>query len=371
MVVEGESGLGSRHLEPRIEGVAVSGGFPQASNGVGTLERPASKDAHQDEGKEQNDSKYHGVSSRYSAIVWLERLAVLPRQTWILVCPAETLPLRSGFLTVDCAWFRDRVVYVAENHEVPPGSVPFRVGSIQMGAYWVDLAIRYCTCPSYRYVRTGTRHCKHLNRVCAPQTVVTYTKTKPGFQMLSENVPTKASVYTEWIFSQKYDGIRIRVVGAVGWTRGGMKLDLSSIWTPPASDVVYDGELCMVAGEISTHTAVTAQMISGRFHRLRLMLFDIIDPSRTFGQRLLQLWSLDLPPEHVVRYQMVHLRKGVGFCSRLEAMDIGSPGCEGVVVRNPDAWYTATGRVRNSVGFKIKKAQWDVLRRKFPQVGAV
>jgi hypothetical protein len=364
VIVEGEAGLDSNHLNPRLEGVAVSGGFPQTSNGAGTLDRAGSQEADQYEDSEQDEKEYHGVSSRYSAIVWLERLAMVTRQTWVLVCPAETITVPSGFLTVDCAWFRERVVYVGESYEVPPGSVVYRVGSIQMGSYRIDLAIRYCTCPSYRYIRTGTRHCKHLNRVCAAQTVVKYTKSKPRMQLLSEHVPAKAASYREWIFSQKYDGIRIRVAGTVGWTRGGVELDLSSIWTPPPSELVYDGELCMVAPELSTHSSVMAQVMSGRFHRLRLVLFDLVDATRTCGERLLQLWSQDLPPEHVVRYRMVHLWKAVPFYVCLESMQIGSPECEGVVVRNPGARYDLAGRISNQVGFKIKKSQWAILQQK-------
>jgi predicted nucleic acid-binding Zn finger protein len=282
----------------------------------------------------------------------------IPRWTWIWVGQEEMV---DGWVSISSVVFRSQVVYVED--VVPllaPGSVVFRVGLVRLGVYTVNLALRHCTCPSYRYVRNGTRHCKHLDRLCEAQSTVEYTQEKLQVELLSETVPSKSCVYADWIYSPKYDGIRIRVKGRQGWTRGGMKIDLSSIWTPPAGSL-YECELCLDAKESSTHDAVMVQVLAGRVQTLRLVVFDLFDPTRTCGQRLLQLWGLSLPPAHVVRYEMVQLWRGVGFLSRLAALDIGSAGFEGVVVRNPAARSDPRGRRSNRVAFKIKKGQWDRL----------
>jgi hypothetical protein len=193
---------------------------------------------------------------------------------------------------------------------------------------------------------------------------VTYTKQNQAFQLISENVPKNPSVYTDWIYSQKYDGIRVHVIGIFAWTRGGMKIDLSSIWTPPPGQT-YDAELCIIGkeGVDDNHDVVLSCILSGKIHLLRLLIFDLYDPTGglTCGQRLYQLWGLSIPDVHLVRYHMVYLRRGSSFYTRLGQLNIGSDRCEGVIVRNPDAMYDGSGKRNSRSVFKVKIKQWTQL----------
>jgi hypothetical protein len=253
----------------------------------------------------------------------------------------------------------------ATDEPVVDAGVHFRVGVVRLGTYILHLDRRHCSCKSYQYLRTEhrDRNCKHLNSVCRPSYGVVYTKQKQAFQLISETVPKNASVYRDWIYSQKHDGIRVRVEGTSAWTRGGMKIDLSSIWTPPTGHF-YDAELCMAGTVPSSHDGVLASILAGKFEEVRLLLFDLIDSTGllTCGQRLFRLWSLSIPVEHLVRYHLVHQWRGSTFHSRLSSLDIGSPACEGVIVRNPLAIYDGSGSRNNRSVFKIKRAQWDLLR---------
>lgn len=230
------------------------------------------------------------------------------------------------------------------------------VGAIQMTKHTIDIGRRYCSCKSYKYRQTQhrDRNCKHLNSLCTPSYVVTYTKEPQDFQLISDVVPKKRSVYADWIFSQKHDGIRVRVRGTSAWTRGGMRIDLTGIWTPD-DDIPYsyDAELCTLANVPSSHDQVLSCVLSGKIRSLRLCVFDIIDPTRTFGQRLMMLSEVQMPVENRVRYHMVNLR-GSSLLTRLKNMNIGSTECEGVIIRNPSSYYDTSGRRSNRSIFKVK-----------------
>jgi hypothetical protein len=171
-------------------------------------------------------------------------------------------------------------------------------------------------------------------------------------------------VYMDWIYSQKHDGLRVRVDGVFAWTRGGMKIDLSSIWTPPeGTNDVFDAELCMHTGP-GGHDAVLRHVLAGKTQTLIVRIFDLFDTTGllTTGQRLYRLWGLSIHKDNLVRYAMVHTRKGPSFHQRLATMDIGSQACEGVVVRNTQSVYDSSGSRNNHSIFKVKHVQWSRLQ---------
>jgi predicted nucleic acid-binding Zn finger protein len=314
--------------------------------------------------------------------VWLERLDsvddVFIVNTWVLTEAVEYALHTSGKIGISTTVFRTHLAYVDIHQQIhmddsgarvvitpnTPISL-FRIGEITLGPYTLDLSRRYCSCKSYQYLRTerGDRNCKHLNSLCRPSYDVTFTKQKQSFQLISETVPKHSYIYTDWIYSRKYDGIRVRVDGNWAWTRGGMKIDLTSIWTPPIGHI-YDAELCVAGNETGTHDDVLALMLAGKMESLRLMIFDLFDltGNQTCGQRMLLLWNLPIPTENLVRYYMVDLWKGLSFHTRLAQMNIGSASCEGVVVRNPCTIYDGSGKRNNRSIFKVKQAQWNKLQ---------
>jgi predicted nucleic acid-binding Zn finger protein len=311
--------------------------------------------------------------------VWLSRLdhtEILAYNSWILAEYKSGDGHPAGVQRLKASYFRTHLAYVNEEgfihmdetgEEVTTSThIFFRFESIRMGTYVLDINRRHCSCKSYQYLQTehGDRNCKHLNSLCKPSYAVIYTKQPQAFQLISENVPKQASVYMDWIYSQKHDGIRVRVEGTSAWTRGGMKFDLGSIWTPPVGHI-YDAELCMVGEDTGNHDDVLASLLAGKLRSLRLLLFDIFDTTgkMTCAQRLTRLWSLPIPVEYLVRYQMVHLWRGPSFHDRLTTLNIGSTTCEGVVVRNPKALYDGSGHRSSRSIFKIKRMQWDRLNR--------
>jgi hypothetical protein len=313
--------------------------------------------------------------------VWLDRLKHsddVGRNTWVLLESEESTGHQNGTLCLPSLVFRRHLAYVDANQRlqmdetgepvVTTRSMPvtlFRIGVIRLGAYTLSMDRRHCSCKSYQYLQTehGDRNCKHLNSLCRPSYVVVYTKQKQAFQMLSETVPKNSSIYMDWIYSQKHDGIRVRVAGTSAWTRGGMKIDLSSIWAPIEGHV-FDAELCVAGKDPGNHDAVLASILAGKIQAVQLLLFDLFDPtgSLTCGQRLLRLWSLPIPVENLVRYQMVYLSRGPTFHTRLAELNIGTRACEGVVVRNPGAVYDGSGSRNNRSIFKVKRTQWNKLQ---------
>jgi predicted nucleic acid-binding Zn finger protein len=328
------------------------------------------------------------VSDDSTVEVWLERVMVFTdgsehHNTWVLIGTECMAGHHSGMFRITSKLFRNQLAYVDSMQKIHmdetgdpiPPTVPFgmfRIGVIRLGAYTLDMNRRHCSCKSYQYLKTekGDRNCKHLNSLCRPSYAVVYTKQKKAFQLISESVPKNASVYMDWIYSQKHDGIRVRVEGTSGWTRGGMKIDLSGVWTPPPGGYTYDAELCGTGSDPGNHDTVLARDLSGKLETLRLMIFDLIDPTDTMtcGQRLLRLWNLPIPSENLVRYQMVHVWRGTPFHTRLAKLDIGSPRCEGVIVRNPGTRYDDSGSRNNRSIFKVKHRQWAGMQQRVDHV---
>jgi predicted nucleic acid-binding Zn finger protein len=301
---------------------------------------------------------------------------VLMSDIWVLLESTECAGHQKGMISIETHVFRRQLAYVDSDQRIHMDAtgdhVPisdqialFQIVDVLLGAYVLSLDKRYCSCRSYRYLRTehGDRNCKHLNSICRPSYTVVYTKQKQSFQLISETVPKNQSVYMDWIYSLKHDGIRVRVEGTYAWTRGGMRIDLSDAWTPPVG-YVYDAELCVVGATPSTHDRTLAMILSGKTGALKLVLFDLFDTtgSLTCAQRLICLWSLPIPAENLVRYHMVNLWKGPSFHTRLGELNIGSPECEGIIVRNPGTLYDGSGSRNSRSIFKIKDTQWNLLR---------
>lgn len=263
---------------------------------------------------------------------------------WILKDCIHKLHYRNSMTAVE---YYDRLVYVTDKQPIDllNGSI---VGECTLDTYTLDIRKHSCTCKSWQYVRTGDRNCKHLRQLRAPVTTVTYTKEKQPFQLISEAMPVRFRPH--YLFSEKYDGIRVAVKGCYGYTRNGMKIDLSSMYTPTCTDHVYDAELCMCLN--STHDTVMAHVHSGKMERMQLRIFDLIDEYRTLGQRLLCLWQLSIPEQYVVRYHMVDL----DLTRTLAAWTVDDTR-EGVIIRNPDGLYNMKEQRSNQNAFKIKHAR--------------
>lgn len=285
-------------------------------------------------------------------------------RSWVL-CGLDSDQVREGTATLQSDQFRgtlaavDRhaMVRLDESGSLVTSTTTHTInGPFAVGNHIVDLDRRHCSCASYKYRRTenGDRNCKHLNTVCGPTHATVYTKRKQGFQLISENVPRRATDYMGWVYSEKFDGIRVCIDGQSGWTRGGIRIDLSAIWTPPVGHK-YDAELCVRGPEVTSHDRVMRYVLSGQIDNLHVRVFDLIETTQPFGRRLLTLFNLDLPSDHMVKYAMVNTWRGDSFERRIKQLQIDHPLCEGAVVRNPLALYDTSGRRSNQNAFKLKK----------------
>lgn len=231
--------------------------------------------------------------------------------------------------------------------------------------YKVNIEKNTCTCPAWKYHRKNIPTCKHLDLVrTAPDqstSFVHYIKNKKkkcdNFHVISSYLP-KTSLDT-YVYSRKYDGIRIRfcMLDKKAITRKcGMSIDISSILPHTTNNIddtiEFDAEL-LFEGNFSKgktgHDMVMKELTNNRIHNLTIKVFDIIDRTKTFEDRLIVLKKCNLPTEMIVDYKSAynyqHLQSVMISYKKLHY--------EGIVVRNMSGLYTS-GKMCNRNAFKIK-----------------
>ena len=224
-------------------------------------------------------------------------------------------------------------------------------------SYSVDVEKNTCTCLHWKYQRlpVNQRTCKHLESVrgkrwsASPQYVRYPSKACHDnvFQLIADVPPARFSP-AAYVWSEKYDGIRVRLNGPTATTRGGISIDLSALDLPFVSNEhEFDGEL--ICPRRPGHFSVMRELNANNVANLTVKVFDVIDDTRPFHERLRVLRQTvredyrvsyaDIPPlEELQR----HLR------------DILAGGGEGIVVRRRDAAY-GHGERRRNVAFKGKR----------------
>jgi ATP-dependent DNA ligase len=162
---------------------------------------------------------------------------------------------------------------------------------------------------------------------------------------------------SDFVYSIKHDGIRIRIQKGFGTTRGGMVIDLAGMKLPfgdETDDLEYDGEL--IHGSSSPGPDNVMKELNGNsVEKLHVKVFDLVDLDLTFQKRYEKLIrrlgrrSIYLVPQFPVERW-----------SQLEQKlrDVQVNGGEGLVLRNVTSKYT---KIRRSVkiAFKMKKFPED------------
>jgi hypothetical protein len=225
-------------------------------------------------------------------------------------------------------------------------------------SYTVDPVRKTCTCPSFWFQRLPMedRTCKHLRSRVPDQEVprapslVTYPKKSVKdtyFQLVHREIPASLPANT-YVYSLKYDGIRIRVTGHRGVTRGGLSIELTQLALPFVNTATeYDAELIHV--RTPGHNHVMSALSANQIHELSVRVFDIIDTRRTFEARHAQLLERVPAPYRVVHTPLrdrAHLSEVV--------REVLAAGEEGVVVRSLGGRYAPGRRDRHNV-FKLKR----------------
>lgn len=236
-------------------------------------------------------------------------------------------------------------------------------------SYVLHLEKGWCTCPARKFNKQ-IPFCKHLAKFVQTPTLVTYTQRTIPFRLISNTIPSSTKTpWVTWLASIKYDGIRISIQYPYGTTRGGAKVDLSSILPAKSFDKewVVDAELYLPGG---THDDVLSRMNTGHVGGLTVRVFDSI-PSNTeedtlgFAKRV-QLLQDRLPGTFLVTHQpaWTFVRQVEPAIDEFETVSTEiirwvhdqQPIQEGLVIRNPtSAYFGADGKKRdNRIAFKIK-----------------
>jgi ATP-dependent DNA ligase len=225
-------------------------------------------------------------------------------------------------------------------------------------SYTVDARSNTCTCMRWKYQRLPVRQrtCKHLDSIRVRKPLLRPSITKypdipvedTYFQLVTHHQSPQIEPL-EYVYSIKYDGIRVRIRGHEAITRGGIRIDVTEMELPFVSvDIEYDAELIHDAQP--GHNRVMEELYANRLHRLSVRVFDLIDTTLPFDERQTYVTEHVGPP-YRVQYLPVHDRVHLSRVVR----SVLASGEEGIVVRRCKGLYEPGRRSRYNA-FKIKKA---------------
>jgi DNA ligase-1 len=145
--------------------------------------------------------------------------------------------------------------------------------------------------------------------------------------------------YVGWFAQEKYRGIRLFWDGHNAWTRQGKAIALPDApeWQLP-SGVALDAELFDGNGIPAERRCATAARW-GRFtDSMRIVVFDVPRPGRTWEQRYWDLIELDLPARATFAQatEVLSVDRMLDMLAMVQAVD-----GEGLMLRKPGSLYTA------------------------------
>ena len=220
------------------------------------------------------------------------------RHAW--QCTAQELRRHLCYVDEAGQWFGSDRARALDKSDLSPGVR--RVDMVHMGEYVLDIQKHRCTCNSWIFRQTGTHNCKHLMSIVPPVRGVKFLKQPQSIQLISDHVPKRWNPL-DWVFSTKYDGIRVLCKGKTMFTRGQkdgkMQLDMTMLPREHRieTDLVLDGELCAHSDTLRLgHDFVLRCILSGNMSQLRVRVIDVVDQRLPFEERCHVLSLLQLPP---------------------------------------------------------------------------
>jgi hypothetical protein len=233
-------------------------------------------------------------------------------------------------------------------------------------SYRVNIDNNSCECLHWKYQRKPIhlRSCKHLDSVRVRPvvledvySVVTYSPKKVKddyFQLISSHVPRRIHTMAVYVFSEKFDGIRIRIHKGFGTTRRGMVIDLATMQLPfgdQTDDLEYDAELIHKNVLVGGHHNVMKELNRNTLQKLTVKVFDVIDLNLPFQERYRKLTDVlrdDLSSFLVSQRPVESWRQ---LAQELEKVQ--SKHGEGLIIRNITSYYIPQKRNSKNV-FKLK-----------------
>ena len=186
-----------------------------------------------------------------------------------------------------------------------------------------------------------------------------------AFQLIADRAPA-AFDPTQYLYSEKHDGIRVRITGSVATTRGGLRIDLGELKLPfvqlPPDDpadadatnydgIEWDGEL--LDRRRPGHLVVMRELNANRIDNLTVKVFDALGHAargRSFEERQAIVRRCIPPPFRVPHHAVPADPATLSRYLR----DLLARGGEGLVFRHRAAPYRA-GERRCAVAFKVKR----------------
>jgi ATP-dependent DNA ligase len=240
-------------------------------------------------------------------------------------------------------------------------------------SYVTDVSKNACSCKHWKYQRRppDNRDCKHLIELrgfnlkqSSSSSMYTYAERKPDFMLLAQKCPKKKLYASEYVFSRKYDGIRIKITkdGKL-ITRNGVILNFPSIGK---FEYDLDGELCMKEMNKQGHANVMREINEKKnLFNLNVYVFDVFVENVPFLERneLLDEISKSWPKNNNIKTVRIQKIVQHEFLLTNDFVQDELPhlikecikhNFEGIVVRIKNGLYNFEKRRNGLVMFKVK-----------------
>jgi hypothetical protein len=204
---------------------------------------------------------------------------------------------------------------------------------------------------------------------------------KPMLAKQADKVVNTKIFDKDWYASVKIDGLRILIYMGVDGelhtsSRGAMNYDpaMYEILSNPTlieifkkyPGIILDGEGYKHGKSLQEINSVARTQVTAKdYEFLQFYLYDIVDPNKTFEERLLVIqeiantYSLGFDPERVwnrgeLRIQVVPHIKISGWDNMMSLHNsMVNEGWEGIVIRDPNSVYKPNGRSNDMIKIKV------------------
>ena len=216
----------------------------------------------------------------------------------------------------------------------------------------------YCSCLGWKYKKSPreTRVCRHIAEMFpdyVPQNPPP-RRSVPKFPKFTSqtnvhNVPN----ITDYMWSEKYDGVRVHWDGHTLATRTGRIINAPESFLVGLPAIQLDGELW--AGYKSRQRVISAMEsgdTSGEWNNIKLMAFDIPDDRYFYDMRYESLMA-SIGIEYASCELVEHFP--VESAHQMESVlgTVVAKGGEGIVLRHPSGKYD--GKQSSNNGIKVKQ----------------
>lgn len=228
----------------------------------------------------------------------------------------------------------------------------------QIGKYVMKFNGRYlyCSCPSWKFQRLPPeqRVCKHID-VMFPQYEPQGAPEKrkvPRWPLLTEvrNLEDVENI-DEFLWSEKYDGVRVHWDGNTLATRSGTIIDAPPEFTDDLPAMELDGELWAGRGTFEkVLSAIQVGRTSSTWSDMVLMVFDTPLPRTKFSDRvklLRERLRCQSSCKLVQQYPVPSLK-----ALQTKVNKLLKSGAEGIVLKHPSAPYRGGRDKKRALKYK-------------------